>query len=61
MLVLFRRLQYWNTKMVYYCPILRYQYLGLEVYFFRYIFEKSELKYKVSLQICGSMKLTKNE
>ena len=35
MLVLFKSLQYWNTKIVQYCPILVYQYLGLEVYFFR--------------------------
>ena len=35
-LVLFRSLQYWNAKMVQYCPILMYQYLGLQVYFFRF-------------------------
>ena len=35
-LVLFRSLQYWNAKMVQYCPILMYQYLGLQVYFFRW-------------------------
>ena len=35
MLVVFRSSQYWNTKMVQYCPILVYQYLGLKIYFFR--------------------------
>ena len=34
MLVRFRSSQYWNAKMVRYCPILVYQYLGPEVHLF---------------------------
>ena len=32
-----------TQKMVWYCPILVYQYLGLEVYFFPFFFQVSSL------------------